>query len=144
MSFSTMKEPCKEGYRLNSPLKIVNHTKFGARGAAYLCKVTVAARSPYGRPPARRVGIAFPVRRRRGVPCRPWVYRAARGCTVPPMGVPCRRGVCPARAPGWKEHQRSPPHPPWWGLTVVFGVCRGRAPGWKKHQRRPPISPDGA
>ena len=81
-----MKEPCKEGYRQNSQLKIVNHTKFSARGAAYLCKVTIAARSPFGRPPARRVGIAFPVRRRRGVPCRPWVYRAA-------VGVPCRRGV---------------------------------------------------
>ena len=85
MSFSTMKEPCKEGYRLNSPLKIVNHTKFGARGDAYLCKVTVAARSPYGRPPARRVGIAFPC-------AAAVVCRAARGCTVPPWGVPCRHG----------------------------------------------------
>ena len=56
MSISTMKEPCKEGCRPYSPLKIVNETKFVARGAAYLCKVTVAARSPYGRPPARRVG----------------------------------------------------------------------------------------
>ena len=91
MSFSTMKEPCKEGYRLNSPLKIVNQTKFGARRAAYLCKVTIAARSPFGRPPARRVGLAFTVRRRRGVPCRPWVYRAAVGCTVPPWGVPSSR-----------------------------------------------------
>ena len=99
MSFSTMKEPCKEGYRLNSPLKIVNQTKFGARGAAYLCKVTIAARSPYGRPPARRVGWAFPVRRR-GV-CRRGVYRAAVGCTVPPWGVPSSRaGVerAPAQA----------------------------------------------
>ena len=85
MSFSTMKEPCKEDYRPYSPLKIIKQTKFGARGAAYLCKVTIAARSPYGRPPARRVGVAFPVRRRRGVPCRPRVYRAA-------VGVPCRRG----------------------------------------------------
>ena len=86
-----MKEPCKEGCHPYSPLKIVNQTKFGARGDAYLCKVTVAARSPYGRPPARRVGIAFPVRRRRGVPCRPWVYRAAVGCTVPPWGLPSSR-----------------------------------------------------
>ena len=113
MSFSTMKEPCKEDYRPNSPLKIVNHTKFGERYDAYLCKVTVAARSPYGRPPARRVGVAFPVRRRRGVPCRRGVYRAA-------VGVPCRRGVCPARAPGWKEHQRRPPHSPLVGLDRCF------------------------
>ena len=80
-----MKEPCKEGYRLNSPLKIVNHIKFGARGAAYLYKVTVAARSRFARPPARRVGIAFPC-------AAAVVCRAAVGCTVPPWGVPCRRG----------------------------------------------------
>ena len=90
MSFSTIKEPCKEGCRPYSPLKIVNQTKFSARGAAYLCKVTIAARSPYGRPPARRVGIALPVRRRRGV-CRRGVYRAAVGCTVPPWGAPSSR-----------------------------------------------------
>ena len=85
-----MKEPCKEGCRPYSPLKIVNQTEFSARGAAYLCKVTVAARSPYGRPPARRVGVDFPVRRRRGV-CRRGVYRAAVGCTVPPWGLPSSR-----------------------------------------------------
>ena len=85
MSFSTMKEPCKEGCHPYSPLKIVNQTKFGARGAAYLCKVTIAARSPFGRPPARRVGIAFP--------CAAAVVCSAVGCTVPPWGVPCRRGV---------------------------------------------------
>ena len=45
-----------------------------------------------------------------GVPCRRGVYRAA-------VGVPCRRGVCPARAPRWREHQRRSPHSPWWGLT---------------------------
>ena len=85
MSFSTIKEPCKKGYRLNSPLKIVKPSKISARGAAYLCKVTVAARSPFGRPPARRVGIAFP--------CAAAVVCSAVGCTVPPWGVPCRRGV---------------------------------------------------
>ena len=129
MSFSTMKEPCKEGYRLNSQLKIVNHTKFSARGAAYLCKVTIAARSPYGRPPARRVGWAFPVRRR-GV-CRRGVYRAAVG-----SAQLARRGG--------KSTSAGRSIPPWWGLTVVFGVCRGSRAGWKKHQRRPPIPPDGA
>ena len=85
-----MKEPCKEGYRLNSPLKIVKPSKISARSAAYLCKVTIAARSPYGRPPARRVGVAFPVRRRRGV-FRRGVYRAAVVCTVPPWGAPSSR-----------------------------------------------------
>ena len=133
MSFSTIKEPCKEGYRLKSPLKIVKSLKISARSAEYLCKVTIAARSPFGRPPARRVGWAFPVRRRRGV-CRRGVYRAAVGCTVPPWGctvppwgvpcrrggVPCRRGVCPARAPGWKEHQRRSPHSPFVGLDRCF------------------------
>ena len=84
MSFSTMKEPCKEGCRPYSPLKIVNHIKYGARGAAYLCKFTVAARSPYGRPPARRVGIACPC-------AAAVVCRAARGCTVPPWGLPSSR-----------------------------------------------------
>ena len=141
MSFSTMKEPCKEGCRPYSPLKIVNHIKYGARGAAYLCKVDIAARSPFGRPPARRVGIACPCaaavvcRAARGctvppwgVPCRPWVYRAARGCTVPPWGVPCRRGVCPARAPRWREHQRRSPHSPLVGLDRCFrGLTGSRA-----------------
>ena len=109
-----MKEPCKEGYRLNSTLKIVNHTKFGARGAAYLCKVTVAARSPFGRPPARRVGIAFPC-------AAAVVCRAA-------VGVPCRRGVCPARAPRWREHQRRPLHSPLVGLDRCFrGLTGSRA-----------------
>ena len=108
-----MKEPCKEGCRPYSPLKIVNQTKFGARGAAYLCKVTVAARSPYGRPPARRVGIALPCAAAVVCAVPPWVYRAA-------MGVPCRRGVCPARAPRWKEHQRRPPHSPLVGLDRCF------------------------
>ena len=135
MSFSTMKEPCKEGCRPYSPLKIVNQTKFGARGAAYLCKVTIAARSPFGRPPARRVGVAFPVRRRRGVPCRPWVYRAAvgvpcrRGVYRAAVGAPCRRGVCPARAPGWKEHQRRPPHSPFVGLDRCFRCLMGSRAG---------------
>ena len=84
MSLSTMKEPCKEGCRPYSPLKIVNHTKFGARGTAYLYKIGIAARSPYGRPPARRVGIAFPC-------AAAVVYRAAVGCTVPPWGLPSSR-----------------------------------------------------
>ena len=109
MSFSTMKEPCKEGCRPYSPLKIVNLTKFVARDDAYLCKVTIAARSPCGRPPARRVGVAFPVRRRRGVPCRCWVYRAAVG-----SAQLARRGG--------KSTSAGRFIPPWWGLTVVFGV----------------------
>ena len=115
MSFSTMKEPCKKGCRPYSPLKIVNQTKFGARGAAYLCKVTIAARSPYGRPPARRVGIAFPCaaavvcRAARGGPVPPWVYRAAVGAAQL-----ARRGG--------KSTSAGRPIPPWWGLTVVFGV----------------------
>ena len=134
MSFSTMKEPCKEGYRLNSTLKIVNQTKFGARSAEYLCKVTIAARSPFGRPPARRVGLAFPVRRRRGVPCRPWVYRAAVGCTVPPWGVPCRRGctVPPWGVPSSRaEVERAPAQvapSPFVGLDRCFrGLPSSRA-----------------
>jgi hypothetical protein len=79
-----------------------------------------------------------------GVPCRrgctvpPWGVPCRHGCTVPPA-VPCRRGCGPARAPGWKEHQRRPLHSPCGASTVVFGVCRGRAPG-KEHQRRSPIS----
>ena len=121
MSFSTMKEPCKEGCRPYSPLKIVNHIKYGARGAAYLCKVDIAARSPFGRPPARRVGIACPC-------AAAVVCRAARGCTVPPWGVPCRRGVCPARAPRWREHQRRSPHSPLVGLDRCFrGLTGSRA-----------------
>jgi len=147
MSFSTMKEPCKKGCRPYSPLKIVNQTKFGARGDAYLCKVTIAARSPYGRPPARRVGVAFPVRRRRGVPCCRGVYRAAVGCTVPPwvhraaVGVPCRRGVCPARAPGWKEHQRRPLHSPLVGLDRCFRCLPGGARRVEKAPAQAAYSP---
>ena len=121
MSFSTMKEPCKEGCHPYSPLKIVNQTKFGARGAAYLCKVTIAARSPFGRPPARRVGIAFP--------CAAAVVCSAVGCTVPPWGVPCRRGVYRAAVGctqlarrGGENTSAGRPIPPWWRLTVVFGV----------------------
>ena len=121
MSFSTMKEPCKEGCRPYSPLKIVNQTKFGARGAAYLCKVTIAARSPYGRPPARRVGVDFPVRRRRG--------------------VPCRRGVCPARAPGWKEHQRRPLHSPLVGLDRCFRCLTGSRAGVERAPAQAAYSP---
>ena len=117
MSFSTIKEPCKKGYRLNSPLKIVKPSKISARGAAYLCKVTVAARSPFGRPPARRVGIAFP--------CAAAVVCSAVGCTVPPWGAPCRRGVHPARAPRWREHQRRPPHSPFVGLDRCFRCLMG-------------------
>ena len=36
MSFSTMKEPCKEGCRLKSPLNSVNLSKISARRIAYL------------------------------------------------------------------------------------------------------------
>ena len=130
MSFSTMKEPCKEGCRPYSPLKFVNQTKFGARGTAYLCKITIAARSPFGRPPARRVGIAFP--------CAAAVVCAAVGCTVPPWGLPSSRaGVerAPAQAASF----------PLGGGCPLFSVSDGgRAPGWKEHQRRPPIPPDGA
>ena len=85
-------------------------------------KVTIAARSPYGRPPARRVGIAFPVRRRRGVPCRPWVYRAAVGCTVPPWVYRAAVGSAQLARRGGKSTSAGRPIPPWWGLTVVFGV----------------------
>ena len=84
MSFSTMKEPCKEGCRPYSPLKIVNETKFVARGAAYLCKVTVAARSRFARPPARRVGIAFP--------CAAAVVCAAVVCAAVGSAQLARRG----------------------------------------------------
>ena len=121
----------------------------GARDGAKMQALRGYRYKADARPPG---ATAFPVRRRGvcrrgvyraavGVPCRrgctvpPWVYRAAvgctvppwgvpcrRGCTVPPWGVPCRRGVCPARAPRWREHQRRSPHPPSWGLTVVFGV----------------------
>ena len=114
MSFSTMKEPCKEGYRLNSPLKIVNHTKFGARGAAYLCKVTVAARSRFARPPARRVGIALP--------CAAAVVCAAVGCTVPPWVYRAAVGSAQLARRGGESTSAGRPIPPWWGLTVVFGV----------------------
>ena len=133
MSFSPMKEPCKEGYRLNSPLKIVNHIKFGARGAAYLYKVTVAARSRFARPPARRVGIALP--------CAAAVVCAAVGCTVPPWGVPCRRGVCPARAPGWKEHQRRSPHSPLVGLDRCFRGLTGSRAGVERAPAQAAYSP---
>ena len=110
------------GYHLNSPLKIVKPSKIGARGAEYLCKVTIAARSRFAHPPARRVGIAFPVRRRRGVPCRPWVYRAAVGCTVPPWVYRAAVGSAQLARRGGKSTSAGRFIPPWWGLTVVFGV----------------------
>ena len=140
MSFFDDERALQGGYRLNSPLKVVNHIKFGARGDVYLCKVTVAARSPYGRPPARRVGIAFP--------CAAAVVCAAVGCTVPPWGVPCRRGVCPARAPGWKEHQRRPLHSPLVGLDRCFrglmGVARRGGKSTSAGRLFPLMGLDGA
>ena len=36
-------------------------------------------------------------------------------------------GVCPARAPGWKEHQRRPPHSPLVGLDRCFRCLMGVA-----------------
>jgi len=96
------------------------------------------------RPPG---ATAFPVRRRRGVPCCRGVYRAAVGCTVPPwvhraaVGVPCRRGVCPARAPGWKEHQRRPLHSPLVGLDRCFRCLPGGARRVEKAPAQAAYSP---
>ena len=77
----------------------------------------------------------------------PWVYRAAVGCTVPPwvhraaMGVPCRHGVCPARAPRWREHQRRSPHSPSVGLDRCFRGLTGSRAGVEKAPAQTAYSP---
>ena len=70
-----------------------------------------------------------------GVPCRRGVYRAAVGVYRAAVGSAqlARRGG--------KSTSAGRPIPPSWGLTVVFGVCPARAPRWREHQRSPPHFP---